>query len=66
MAESNHLNAFMLTLGQNWLYNVSKKCHLSSSTDGELNAVYCDTVTRIIATKETNHWNCSMKDFLGP
>ena len=40
MAKSNHLNAFMLILGQSWLiqkFNYSKRCHLSSSTDHELN-----------------------------
>ena len=39
MAESNHLNAFMLTLGQDGLnqkYNYRKRCHLSSSIDDEL------------------------------
>ena len=51
VAESNHLNAFIITLGQNWLiqkYNYSKRCYLSSSTDDELNQEFVIHVLLIV------------------
>ena len=51
VAESNHLNAFIITLGQNWpiqKYNYSKRCYLSSSTDDELNQEFVIHVLLIV------------------
>ena len=55
--------AFMLTLGQSWLiqkFNYSKRFHLSSSINDELNQKFVVLlivihVSLIIAIKETNY-----------